>query len=210
MSQKLKDCTTYLYKKEGNFIYSRYSLYKYTGSEKEGEVRERKSVEININLSLRPKYVTSERKYFQNSTIQLIFITAKVESAASRSDPSFTSDKVKEVRKNIRNVLKENYSALEKLLKVCLEPFATEMYCHGLISETAKNSANFSNMMSEFESVMDFIDDSQELVKHCELFLQSLVKQGIPHKRAANCIAEKWTANVKEKLGINIKFDIEC
>ena len=140
---------------------------------------------------------------------QFIYITAKDESPASRSDPSFTSDKVKDVRENILNVLNKNYSALEKLLKVCLKSFAAQMYSHGLISETARNSANFSNMMSEFESFMDFIHDGQELVKHCELFLQSLVKQGIPHKKAANCIAEKWTANIKEKLGINIKFEIE-
>ena len=139
-----------------------------------------------------------------------IYITAKDESAASCRDTLFTCDKVKEAIRIILKVLREKRPALVKLLEVSLKSFATEMYSHGLISETTKKSANFNNIIGEFESVMDFIDDSQELVKHCELFLQSLVKQGIPHKRAANCIAEKWAANIKEKLGIkNIKFDIE-
>ena len=138
-----------------------------------------------------------------------ILYIAKVESAASREDPLFPSDKVKGVKKIVLNVLKENYPALTKLLKVSLESFATEMYSCGLISETIKSGANFNDMMSEFQVVTDFIHNGQELVKHCELFLQCLAKQGIPHKRAANYIAEKWTSNIKEKIYININFDIE-
>ena len=120
----------------------------------------------------------------------------------------FVGEKVKRVRRILQNVLKENYPALRKLLKVSLESFATEMHCHDLISETTKNAANFNDMMSEFEAVMDLIDNGQELVEHCEQFLQSLAKQGKPHKRAANCIAEKWTSNIKEKMDLNVKFDI--
>ena len=83
------------------------------------------------------------------------------------------------------------------------------MYSHGLISETTKDTANFNDMMREFKSGMDFIRDGHKLLKHCHLFLQSLVKQGGPHKRAASSIAEEWTDNIKEKLNINIEFDIE-
>ena len=81
------------------------------------------------------------------------------------------------------------------------------MYSHSLISETTKDTANFNDMMREFKSGMDFIRDGHKLVKHCQLFLQSLVKQGGPHKRAASSIAEEWTTNIKEKLNINIDFD---
>ena len=83
------------------------------------------------------------------------------------------------------------------------------MYSHSLISETTKDAANFNDMMREFKSGMDFIRDGHKLVKRCLLFLQSLVKQGGPHKDAASSIAEEWTDNIKEKLNINIEFDIE-
>ena len=83
------------------------------------------------------------------------------------------------------------------------------MSSHGLISEPTRDAANFNDMMGEFKSGMSFIHDGQELFKYCELFLQSLVKQGGPHKRAATSIAEQLTANIKEKLNINIEFDIE-
>ena len=56
---------------------------------------------------------------------------------------------------------------------------------------------------------MNFISDGHKLVKRCHLFLQSLVKQGGPHIDAATSIAEERTANIKEKLDINIEFDIE-
>ena len=80
------------------------------------------------------------------------------------------------------------------------------MFCCGLISASTKDTANFYDMMREFKSGMDFIRDIQNLVKHCELFLQSLVMEGGPYKYAATTIAEEWTDNIKEKLNINIEF----
>ena len=136
-------------------------------------------------------------------------IIAKVESPAPCRDPMFTSDNVKEVRKIIQDVLTDQYSALDGLLKAALKSVAIEMYSHRLISETTKDTANFNDIMREFMSGMDFISDGQELVKYCELFLQSLVKQKGPYKRAASGIAEKWTTNIKERLDINVKFHIE-
>ena len=118
-------------------------------------------------------------------------------------------DEVKEVRKIIQDVLIEQYSALDDLTKGSLKSIAADMYSHGLISETTKDTPNFNEMMREFKSSMNFICDGQKLVKCCQLFLQSLVKQGDPHKNAASIIAEEWTANIKEKLNINIKFDID-
>ena len=118
-------------------------------------------------------------------------------------------DKVKEVKKIIQDILEKKYSVLNNLLKPTLIPFAAEMYSHGLISKTTKDTANFNDMIREFNSGMDFIHDDQKLIKHCQLFLQSLVNQEGPHKNAAGNIAKEWTANIKEKLNINIVFDIE-
>ena len=64
-------------------------------------------------------------------------------------------------------------------------------------------------MMREFMSGMNFICDGHKLLKHCQLFLQSLVKQGGLLINAASSIAKEWTNNIKEKLNINIEFDIE-
>ena len=119
-----------------------------------------------------------------------------------------SGDKVKEVRKIIQDVLTKCYSALDGLLKASIKSFATDMYSHGLISGPTKDATNFNDMMREFVSGMSFIHDGQKLVKHCQLLLQSLVEQGGPHKQAANSIAEEWTDNIKEKLNINIEFDI--
>ena len=120
-----------------------------------------------------------------------------------------SGDKGNEVIKIIKVVLTKRYAALDGLLKASIKSFAVDMYSHSLISETTKDAANFNDMMREFKSGMEFIRDGHKLVKHCQLFLQSLVKQGGPHKDAASSIAEEWTANIKEKLNINIKFDIE-
>ena len=139
----------------------------------------------------------------------IYYITAKVESAASYRDPVLSGDKVKKVRKIIQDVLTEQYFALDGMLKASIKSFAVDIYSHGLISETTKDTANFSDMTREFKSGMDFICYGHKLVKYCHLFLQSLDKQGGPHKRAASSIAKEWTAIIKEKLNINIEFDIE-
>ena len=61
------------------------------------------------------------REFFLlSSNKQFIYIIAKVESAASCRDPMFTSDKVKEVRKIIDDVLTKQDSALDGLLKAAL------------------------------------------------------------------------------------------
>ena len=117
-----------------------------------------------------------------------------------------SGDEVNEVRKIIQHVLIKYYPTLHHLLKTSIKSFAMDMYSHSLISEQTKDTANFNDMMREFKSVMNFIHDGQELVKHCQLFLQSLDKQGGPCKRAANSIAEEWTDNINKKLNLYIKF----
>ena len=79
---------------------------------------------------------------------------------------------------------------MNDLLKVSMKSFAADMYSYGLISERTKDTENFNDLTREFKSDMNFKCDSQELVKHCQLFLQSLVKQGDPHRNAASSVAE--------------------
>ena len=118
-----------------------------------------------------------------------------------------SGDKVKEVRKIIQDVLTKYNTALNGLLKTPIKSFAVDMYSHDLISKPTKDAANFNDIIREFKSGMNFIHDGQKLVKHCQLFLQSLAKQGGPYKRAASYIAEEWTENVNKNL--NIEFDIK-
>ena len=82
------------------------------------------------------------------------------------------------------------------------------MYCHSLISESVNETPEFKEIMSEFQLGMDVIRNYQRLVKHCELFLQTLIDQRGPPKEAAINIAEEWTDNIKRKLDITIEFNI--
>ena len=90
-----------------------------------------------------------------------------------------------------------------------MKSFAVDMYSHGLISQATKDTRNFDDLMREFKAVMNFIQDGHKLIKHCQLFLQSLVKQGGPLKDAASGIAKEWSVIIKQKLNIDIDFDIE-
>ena len=119
-----------------------------------------------------------------------------------------SGDKVNEVKKIIQDVLTKYYAALDGLLKASIKSFAVDMYSCGLLSEPTKDAANFNDVIREFKSGMGFIRDGQKLVKHCQLFLQSLNKQGGPHKQAARSIAEEWTENINKKLNLYIEFDI--
>ena len=120
-----------------------------------------------------------------------------------------SGDKVKEVSKIIQDVLTEQYSALDCLLKASMKSIAVDMYSHGLISETTRDTASFNNIVTEFKSGLTFIHDGQKLVEYCQLFLQSLAKQGGPYEQAASNIAKEWTANMNKYLNINIEFNIK-
>ena len=119
-----------------------------------------------------------------------------------------SGDKVSEIRKILQDVLIKHHADLDSLLKASIKSFATDMFSQRLISGPTKDAAKFDDMMREFTSVMNFIRDGQKLVKHCQLFLQCLDKQGGPHKCAAHSIAEEWTENINKKLNLYIKFDI--
>ena len=119
-----------------------------------------------------------------------------------------SGNKLKEVRKIIQDVLRTHYSTLCILLSPSLKAIAIDMYSHGLISKTTKDTLNFNDLMREFMLGMSVIRDVQQLVKHCDLFLQTLDKQGGPYSHAASSIANEWSANIKERLNISIEFDV--
>ena len=147
------------------------------------------------------------KPFYIFNTLILYYIAAKVESAASYRDPLLSGDKVKEVRKIIQDVLTEQYSTLDHLLKTAMKSIAADMYSRGLISETTRDAANFNDIVTEFKLGLAFIHDVQKLLKHCQLFLQSLAKQGGPYKLAADSIAKEWTTNINKNLNINVEFD---
>ena len=125
------------------------------------------------------------------------------------SNPAIiSSDKLEEIKKIIKDVLTQYHSGLSKVFSTSLEKIATDMYSHGLISETVKDAPNFRDILKEFQLGMDFIHKYKRLVKHCELFLQSLVDQHGPPKQAAISVAEEWSDSIRRKLDITIEFNI--
>ena len=129
-------------------------------------------------------------------------------SDSINSPAIITGDKLEEIKKIIQDVLTQWYPDLSKVLGNSLENIATNMYCHGLISEAVYKTPTFKEIMTEFQSGMNFIRNYQRLVKHCELFLQTLVDQHGPPSQAAFNIAEDWTNNIKRELHITIEFNI--
>ena len=117
-----------------------------------------------------------------------------------------SGDEVNEVKKIIQDVLTKYHADLDVLLKASIKSIAVDMYSHGLISESTKDTANFNDIIREFKSGMNFIHDGQELVKYCQLFLQSLTEQGGPCEQAAHHIAKEWTDNINKKLNLYIEF----
>ena len=146
-------------------------------------------------------------QYYTNIFIYHFIFTARLESDTYSRDPAFTGDKVKKVRKIIQDILRENDPDLEDLLKPSLKFVAANMFAYRLITKETRDKLIYSDMMTEVTSSMNFLDDVHKLKKHCELFLQSLAKQGGPLKNAANSVAKKWTINIKEKLDITIEFE---
>ena len=119
-----------------------------------------------------------------------------------------TDDNLKEIKRIIQDVLTQWNSALSKVLRTSLEKIATAMYSHGLITETVNETPTFKDIMTEFQLGMDLICKYKRLVKHCEMFLQTLVDQRGPPSQAAISIAEDWTDKIKEKLNITVEFNI--
>lgn len=137
-------------------------------------------------------------------------ISRKQSQEISEEEPPIitTGYRLEEIKGIIKNVLTRWYSLLSKVLTKSLKKIAADMYSHGLITESVNETPEFQEIMSEFQSGVDLIPNYQRLVKHCELFLQTLIDQRGPPKEAAINIAEEWTDNIKRKLDITIEFNI--
>ena len=118
-------------------------------------------------------------------------------------------DKLEKIKRIIKDVLTQFHSDLSDVLSTSLEKITIDMYSHGLITETVKDAPNFKDIMTEFQSGINLLQNDQKLVKHCKLFLQTLVNQRGPPSQAANNIAEEWANRIKRELNIAINFNIE-
>ena len=168
------------------------------------------NVDIFINLSLRPRYVTSENQ-LSLLTYKILSHTnlANVTSNTSRNQVITGDDNLKEFRKIIKGVLIECHANLESLLEATMEPFAAKMFTHGIITTATRKASKFSSIMGEFLAGLSFINDSHKICLRCQLFLECLFDQGGPLKDAAYYIAENWTAKIESRLNMHITFDIE-
>ena len=130
------------------------------------------------------------------------FVIAKVEGLSE--DAQSTGD-IEKVKKEIQKVLKRFSAKLEIFLKEYLQQITTDMFYNDLVSQTTKNEPSLAKVMIQFMAGMNFINDCQELVEYCKLFLCILAQQGDLFKRAANTIVQEWTTTV-ERTGCEFEI----
>lgn len=165
-------------------------------------------VEISIYLYLTPKFEGGENNYdYLTSNIYAILVDTVKHQNTAISNPSLNDGDIKKIKKIIQDVITQWYSDLSELFSASLQQIAINMFAHGLISQSVKDAPIFINMMTEFQSGMKFIRDIKRLVKHCQMFLDVVVKQGGPFKQAAISIAADWTGSIKKEMDINLEFD---
>jgi hypothetical protein len=118
--------------------------------------------------------------------------------------PKSTDD----VRKILKDVLRENFSDLSEAIKACVPRTAELMYSHKLISEFTRDSKDCWSMIDEFDKGMLFMESVSDLEGYCQSFLSCLSCQGGPPHVGAQKLAKEWSERVHQELNISLSFNV--
>ena len=113
-----------------------------------------------------------------------------------------------EAHKVLKSVLTSHFADLSNQLSRCLARVSAAMYSKRLISESVRDSPTVYNVIGEFESGMNLVNNISKLQKHCQLFLQCLSSEGGPTKLTAQKLCQDWIDEVKKQC--NISLDLTC
>ena len=93
--------------------------------------------------------------------------------------------------KKLQQILRSHYDTLEKATRGSLRDILLKLYSNNVITETVRESLNYSKMMQEFEANLSNSKDVSELKRHCQVFLEC-ISQGGPTDAAARTLATEW------------------
>ena len=94
-------------------------------------------------------------------------------------------------RKQIKDNLRSHYNKIEKATKCSLDDITSQLYARNIITESVKDSTNYSSIMQQFDSKIDSADNLPKLKLLCEAFLECIC-QGGPTDDIVETLAREW------------------
>ena len=109
-----------------------------------------------------------------------------------------------EVAHKVTSILLTYNAKLEGFLKQKhLEKFASSLHSADIITDDLRDNPVYSEILQDFISYAECLDEKQELEEHCKVFLNALRAVGGPMKRVADQIRHEWKTNCE----LHIDFD---
>lgn len=110
--------------------------------------------------------------------------------------------------KILKGVLHKNFAKLKSTIRDCLPQVAAEMFSKGLLTESVRDMPTYNAIIREFEAGMEYKKTKSQTEKHCQLFLDSLIRQGGPAKGFAQILAEEWIDEISKQLNITLTLTV--
>ncbi|XP_019857626.1 PREDICTED: uncharacterized protein LOC105314337 isoform X2 [Amphimedon queenslandica] len=98
---------------------------------------------------------------------------------------------VEEICLKIKEILRSHYAVLEEATKGSLNRLLSHLYAKRIITESGRDSLNYSKMMKEFKANLSLSKDESELKAHCQVFLEC-ISQGGPTDAVARSLDSEW------------------
>ena len=88
-------------------------------------------------------------------------------------------------------IVNDNYHKLCSLFEDSMKKVAEEMFQAGIISCDVKEDPTFDSIIKSFLSAFNFMENLEDIQKHCQTFLSVFTKMGGPFVIAGEMIKKK-------------------
>ena len=108
---------------------------------------------------------------------------------------------LEDLKRVVSDVCQSYYAVLSKALRGKTREFAQQLFQRDIITKPVMKSADYDDIMRNFDAGLEMIDDSKENVElHCRQLLESLDKlEGEPAKVSKE-LKKKWQEEVSKKF----------
>ena len=108
---------------------------------------------------------------------------------------------LEDLKRVVLDVCQSYYAVLSKALRGKTREFAQQLFQRDIITKPVMKSADYEDIMQNFDAGLEMIDDNKENVElHCRHLLESLDKlEGEPAKVSKE-LKKKWQEEVSKKF----------
>ena len=110
------------------------------------------------------------------------------------------------MRQLIVTTINKNYARLSDLIETSLKDVTNKFFQAQLITQSVKNDPTPKNILKEFTSGMEWIDNQSDMEERCKKFLEVCQEMGGTFLLVLKTFKHEWIEATKQEMGISLSL----